>query len=256
METAKGILDNAKNNLINTYGDGIKTVLDTVWDIAPLFTNGVPGDIMAKLTKGIKLNDGQTIDGLIKAIKDSINATGQAQQKYVSVAQNLADASAKAIESKNLESLKNMLPPLQEQLEELDAQIKDIQSQLQLSTLTRPEPGPDGKVTDDISESEVTPPTVPEGYTQIVITADASALDKSTSSEADSSVSTSGANFFFCGYHSEKSNSSSSFSSFTSQKDTSIQIGMNYGRRFPVFQWSEQFEQFFVIFRRSRKVNR
>lgn len=232
VETAKNDLDTARSDLIKDYGDGIKTMLDTVFDIAPLFTNGaVPGDIIAKLAQGAKSDGSIKIDELISRINEATSKNSDAQQKYVDAAQNLADASAKAIESKNLESLKNILPPLQEQLEELDAQIKDIQSQLQLSTLTRPEPGPDGKVTDDNpSESEVAPPTVPEGYTQIVITAEASALDESTNSEASSSVSTSGASFFFCGYHSEKSNSSSSFSSFTSQEHTSIQIGMNVAK--------------------------
>lgn len=88
-----------------------------------------------------------------------------------------------------------------------------------------------GKVTDtDVTKAAVTPASVPEGYTQIVITSDASTLDKSTQSLSGSSVSTSGASFWFCGYHSESSSSSSSFTSFTSSSDTSIQIGMNIAK--------------------------
>lgn len=232
VTTAKSELDTAQSEVIKTYGDGIKTLLDTVLDIAPLFANGaVPVDILTKLASGIPLPSGKTIPDLVKDLTASLATTFDKQQQLVNASQKLADVSAKAIETQNLESLKNILPPLKEQLEELDGQIKEIQTQIQLSVMTRPAPDTDGKIVDsETSANAVAPSSVPEGYTQVVITAEASSLDKSSESSSASSVSTSGVSFWFCGRHSESSSASSSFGSFTNQSKSSVQIGMNVAK--------------------------
>lgn len=232
VKKAGQTLDNAKAELTKTYGNGISTLLDTVFDIAPLFADGaVPMDIIKKLAGKTELSSGKTITDLINAVISKLKDSISAQQNYINASQELADASAKAIEAQNLANLRSILSPLQEQLAEINAKIQDIQTQIQLSAITRPAADASGTVKDDnVTESAVTPSSVPEGYTQIVITADASSLNHDTSSSASSSVSTSGASFWFCGYSSKNSSSSSAFSSFTDEQNTSIQIGMNIAK--------------------------
>lgn len=232
VKEAKEALDQAQSSLITSYGAGIQNLLNTVFDIAPLFAGGaVPGDIIAKLAGGVSLTSGKTIPDLISDINKSMATSFTAQQTYVKESQALADASAAAIETQNMANLKSILLPLKSQLEELDLEIQNIQTQIQLSAASRPAADADGKVVDsDTSENSVAPPSVPEGYTQVVITADASTMDSESSSSSVSSVKTSGASFWSCGYHSEKSSSSSSFSSSISQGKTSIQIGMNVAK--------------------------
>lgn len=229
----KSTLDDAHNKLIGTYGSGVSTLLDAVLDIAPLFLEfKVPANIIAKLASGIKFPDGKSISDLINDISENVKANSTAQQNLINASQALADASLNAAEMQNLANLKSILSPLNEQLSEINSQIADLQMQIRLASTTQPAPDPKtGIVTDnDTSQTAVTPHSVPEGYTQIVISADASTLDKSTQSEASSNVSTSGISFLFCGYHSESSRSSSSFTSFTNSSDTSIQIGMNVAK--------------------------
>lgn len=206
--------------------------MDTVLDIAPLFANaGVPADIIKKLSGGIELKEGADISKLISDVLSAAGDAANAQQAYIQASQQLADASASEIEAKNLANLKSILSPLQEQLAELDVKIQNIQTQIQLSAITRPAADNTGKVTDtDTTENAVAPSSVPEGYTQIVITAEASSMNQSSSSSTSSSVSTSGASFWFCGYSSEHSASSSAFQNFTDKQDTSVQIGMNIAK--------------------------
>lgn len=231
VSKAKVNIDDKTQNLIETYGDGISTILNTVLDIAPLFSGGVPADIIAKLASGVQLKSDKTVENLISELKSGLSDAAAAQQDYVNASQQLADASEKAIEAQNLAGLKNVVAPLKAQLDELNMQIQEVQTQIQLSSISRPAPSDGGIVKDtDTDESAVTPSSVPEGYTQIVISATASQLDKATSSSSIANVSTSGVNFWFGGYHSDSSNAASSFSSFLNNKDITIRIGMNVAK--------------------------
>lgn len=231
VQTAKSQVDTARNTLVETYGSGVVKAFSAVMDILPLFEGGVPLNIIKKLAAGTELAGGKSPEDLVKSLSEQTADAAKSQQDYISACGRLADVSAKAIEVKNLAGLRDILSPLKAQLSDIDSQISTLQAQIQLSALSRPKPDEKGDVTDpDTGKDAVAPPAVPEGYTQVVITASASTLDKSTSSRADASASTSGFSFLFCGYHSEQSSSSSAFSNFTSQSDTSVQIGMNVAK--------------------------
>ncbi len=232
VKTAKDALDAAQSELIGSYGDGIRTVLNTVFDILPLFSGGaIPAEIIKKLGSGVELKEGKSLDDLVKDVTDKLKDNTSAQQTYINAAQNLANASKSAIEKQNLAQLNSVLSPMKEQLEQLNMQIDDLKAQIQMSALTRPAPDANGDIKDtDTSVNAVAPPSVPKGYTQIVITADASTLDKESESHASSSASTSGASLWFCGYQSSSSESSSSFKELTGEAETEIQIGMNVAK--------------------------
>jgi hypothetical protein len=150
----------------------------------------------------------------------------------VNNAGKLADATADYIKTKNISQLSMLLGPVKEQLEDVNAQITDLKMQFQIATATTPSPDNDtGIVTEtDIAPIAVAPPILPPGYTQIVITADATALDKESSQKASASATTSGASFWFCGYESQSSTSRSSYQSFATKSGNSIQIGMNVAK--------------------------
>lgn len=230
-------MDTAYKTLTDTYGTGIQSVINTVFDLAPLFVDSetktikMPAEILTKLASGAKLSSGQTLSGLVTALTKQLSAGSSAQQDYVNAVQNLTDASASEIAMKNLTNLGSLLSPLQEQVGELTEQIDAIKTQIQVSNVLRPAPDSDGNVKDaDTSESAVTPSSVPEGYTQIVISASASNMDKETKSNSHASAHTAGLNFWFAGAHSSSSESSSSFSSQLGQSDATVQIGMNVAK--------------------------
>ncbi|WP_052356236.1 hypothetical protein [Bacteroides timonensis] len=223
VDDAKGKLDEAETNLITKYGEGIKTVITTALDVASMFES-IPNGILAKLAAGHKLNEGQKIEDLIddlsKAVKEGVNA----QNDLVNASQQLSVALMNVINAKNLSSLKNLLSPMKEQLDRLDMQIRDIQTQIQISSALK------SKDNATASISDVTPPEVPTGFTQIIIETSASTMDTQTTKYASASNSTCGVNFWFGGYSSKEESSSSGFDSMTNNQSSTVRLGMNVAK--------------------------
>lgn len=231
VSDAKSALDTVQSGLITTYGNGIKSLLDTVFDIAPLFEEGaIPANIIAKLASDVGTLDENDVSGLINDINKVTAKSFNAQQELVNASQTLADASAKAVETQNLANLKSMLSLLSEQLDEINAQITEIQTQIQLAAVTQPASDTStGKDTyKDVTKAAVTSTSVTEGYTKIKITADASTLEKSTHSLFGSS--TFGSSFRFCDPRWGNSSLCSLLYRFLNITDTSINIGMNIAK--------------------------
>lgn len=224
--TAKGDLDAAQNELVQSYGEGVRTVMATVLDVASLFAdNNVPSDIVTRLAGGMKFPSGKTMDDLVKDLNDKLKDSLDKQTKFINASQQLSDALKKALEAQNLQNLKSMLSPMQEQLEKVNMQIEEIQSKIKMSAaISKAENGGSG------SMQEVTPPAVPEGFTQILIESSASSMNKSSSKQSDSSSSTSGVSFWFAGYSNKKDSSSSTFSEMTASESSTIRIGMNVAK--------------------------
>lgn len=222
--TCKDNLNTAQGELITQYGEGLGTVINTLVDIAPLFEEAkVPADIIKRLAP-TKKADGTdiNIEELVGALTGKLSDITKAQQAYTKASQDLADATEKYIEANNLASLKYLLSPLKEQLADTEDKISDLQAQIQMASVKYSSGAED--------ENSVAPPSVPDGYTQIVINTVASTLTKKTSSSSSSEVSTSGLGLWFGGRHSERQSASSAFDDFTSSENSSIQIGMNIAK--------------------------
>lgn len=235
----KTALDEAQRNLIADYGEGFKTVITTAFDIASLFEGGgsgegekqgkVPEGVIAKIAGGMTFPDGKTLGGLIDSLSTINEANITAQTDYINASQNLSDELADLINAENMESLKGLMSPLKEQLEKVNAQIADLENRIRISEAIKTSKNAgtgDGKG----SLQDVTPPEVPTGYTQILIEADASSMDKQTSKTASATNSTSGVSFWFAGYSSKHESSSSSFSEMQDGKNSTIRIGMNIAK--------------------------
>lgn len=230
IDTAKEALVKSRNDLIESYGAGIKAVWDTLLDLAPLFEGAsVPADIIKKLVSGPAFK-GMNIEEIAQKLIDAGKASSQTHEDYMNAAQKLSDAVAREVEVQNLSSLNSLLPPLRAKKQRLDEKISSLKSQISLAYAKKNNNiDSDGK-DKNTSESDVKPYAVPEGYTQVIIAASASALDQASSNRTSAGTATGGADFWFAGGHGALGQSSSNFSQHMSSSDTSVQIGMNIAK--------------------------
>jgi hypothetical protein len=232
VTNAQTDLTTAQGNLLQVYGAGAKTIISAAFDVASLFPGGaVPKSILTKLAGGLTLPSGKNIDTLVSELTEKLVDGEKAQSALVNAAQNLSTAMMSAITQNGLSNLKDLLSPMKEQLDQIDAQILNVQTQIQLAAAINQKPNDTGKVVDqDTSVAAVAPPEVPAGYTQILIEASSATMDTQTDKQASASASTFGVNFWFGGYSSSKSEASSNFANSTGSESSNIQVGMNIAK--------------------------
>lgn len=149
--------------------------------------------VLNKLEKNVDDKDKQksAIQTIIDKLKGENNQVCKAQQNLLDASRQLTDSLAKSIQEKNLKQLESALIPLKAQLEEIDSQTQALQGKMQIAHNTQAD--------DSNSQNDVTPPEVPEGYTQILIQESMSTMENATEQKASSEQSTSGAGFWFFG---------------------------------------------------------
>lgn len=221
VKEAKKAVDDSEKSLIDSYGQGAKSVLNAALSIASAV--GAGGVSVSVLERLVSKSDAEKKDGLADALTKAINDTSESQTKYVNASQDLANAQEEYINAKNLTALKDLIEPLKSQLSDIDHQISELNNQIQLSSAIS---GSDVKSDDE----GVAPNSVPKGYTQIVITASSKSMDKSSSQSSSSSAQSCGAGFFFCGAKSESSSAQSAYESFAKDESCTIQIGMSVAK--------------------------
>lgn len=252
-KNARDALDTAQNKLINTYGEGLKTVIDTIFTIAPIFSGGnVPNTIISRLAKGLNFKGDKTADSLTKDLAEALKDNLDCQNKYINASQSLSNALLKEAENKNFLQLRQLIPPIQEQLDKINADIDEVLGKMQVSNILKSGNKTNGKETPEENDkkkpdendketpkvndektpepSNVGTPIVPDGFTQILIDAKASQLDKETSTLSSASNSTYGASLWFAGFSGKKETASSKFEEICKSQDTSIRIGMNVAK--------------------------
>ena len=221
QEEVKTARDSAQNELIGKYGEGAIAVFNTAIDIASLFPeNKIPQAIINKLTAGFKKPDD---DKDLKKIFETAKNTFESQQKYITVSQKLADTLAEAEELKAMDFLRNQLSPIQEQLTKVNAEIDELKLKIKLSNAA------------DASDKgdeimKVTPPEIPAGFTQIIIEASSSSMNKSTTKKTDTSSHSNGISLWFAGFSEKKEISNSLFENMSKAEDSTIRIGMNVAK--------------------------
>lgn len=252
-ENARKALDDTQKELINKYGEGLKTVIDTIFTIAPIFSGGnVPNTIISRLAKGLNFKGDKTVDDLAKDLATALSKGLDCQNKYINASQSLSNALLKEAENKNLLQLRQLIPPIQEQLDKINADIDEVLGKMQVSNILKSGNKTNGKETPEENDkkkpdendketpkvndektpepSNVGTPIVPDGFTQILIDAKASQLDKETSTLSSASNSTYGASLWFAGFSGKKETASSKFEEICKSQDTSIRIGMNVAK--------------------------
>lgn len=221
VKTAKDAVDQSEKDVIDKYGQGAKSVLNAALSIASVM--GAGGVAVSVLERLVSKSDVDDKKGLVGTLTDAIKNTSESQTKYINASQDLANAQEEYIKTKNLAALKEIIEPLKSQLDDIDLQINELNSQIQMSTAIN-----NSDVRSD--NSEVAPNSVPKGYTQIVLTAASKTMNKSSSKSASSSSQSSGVGFFFCGAKSESSSAQSAFESFSNDESCTVQIGMSVAK--------------------------
>lgn len=238
VATAQADLNKTESVLVSNYGQGASAVLHAALDISEAVgSGGITAAILNRLiskTGTLNPDDGN----LISSLTTAISSAGDAQHKYVDACQQLSDAQMAYIESKNMQSLKEILVPIRTQIEQLDLEISNLSNKIKLSSALsgsgdsgdkNDDPDTKPKFKAEIIES-VTPNKVPKGFMQLVIQESASTMNNNTSRSASSSSSTSGINFFFCGGSTSSSQSESAFSSYTASDKCTVEIGMSVAK--------------------------
>ena len=235
---ARNSLSSAQNKLIQSYGEGFKTVIDTVFTIAPIFSGGnVSNTIISRLANGLNFKGDKTMDGLVTELTSVLKTNQTAQSEYITQSQKLSHALLEEAEDKNILQLKQLIPPIQEQLDKINADIDEVLGKMQVSNILRQSENkansgetPDANGDKTPEPSNVGTPIVPDGFTQILIEASASQLDKETSSQSSASNSTYGTSLWFAGFSGKKETISSKFADLCKSQDTSVRIGMNVAK--------------------------
>ena len=237
---AQAARNSASQELIQAYGDGITTVLNTVAVIAPAFAagGGVPLSILDKVAEQNGVAKSDTLMGHVTgALVDTTNK----QTVYNDAAQAYSNALFNSEEVKNNANLANLILPMKSQLEEFDMKISDIKTKLTLAAALSAKADAQGNVSDPnvkrdaegkviSNESDLMPPETPNGFTQVIITADSTEMHTATDSGSSAGSSSYGGNFFFCGAKHSADSASSTFETSTQQGAMSIQIGMNVAK--------------------------
>lgn len=238
VATAQADLNKAESGLVSKYGQGASAVLHAALDIAETVGGGgVTAAFLNRLISKTGTLSPET-ERLLGDLTTAISNAGDAQHKYVDACQQLSDAQMAYIESKNMQSLKEILVPIRTQIEQLDLEISNLSNKIKLSSALsgsgdsgdkNDDPDTKPKFKAELTES-VTPNKVPKGFMQLVIQESASTMNNDTSRSASSSSSTSGINFFFCGGSTSSSQSESAFSSYTASDKCTVEIGMSVAK--------------------------
>ena len=220
-KNARDALNEAQNELISSYGEGVKTVIDTAFTIAPIFSGGVPNSIISRLASGLKFDkNDQSVDSLVDKITAVLSKNQKLQNDYITKSQQLSNVLLEEAINKNLLQLKQLLPPIQEQLERINTEIQEILEKMKVAQTVN-----SGKETESVQT-----PIVPEGFTQVLIDVAASQIDKESNSHSSASNSPYGASLWFAGYSGKKETNSSTFAELCHSQNTSVRVGMNVAK--------------------------
>lgn len=131
VDKAREELDTAENTLVAGYGEGAVNVLHAVLDIAgALGKGGVSTEILERL---ISENGFEQKDELVTTLTEQITSATKSQREYIEASQQLSDAQMSYIESKNMQSLQDMLAPIRMQIQQLDLEISNLSAKMKLS---------------------------------------------------------------------------------------------------------------------------
>lgn len=239
VDKAREELDTAENTLVAGYSEGAVNVLHAALDIAgALGKGGVSTKILERLISknGCEEKDEEKKFALVKLLTEKITSATDSQREYIEASQQLSDAQMSYIESKNMQSLQDMLAPIRMQIQQLDLEISNLSAKMKLSFALSGETVETGEKNNDdeppkveIKES-IVPKNLPKGFTQITIQRSASTMNNCSSKSASSSSSTSGVGFFFCGGSLSESSSESVFNSYTASEKCTVEIGMSVAK--------------------------
>lgn len=203
--------------------DMVKSILDAIPDANEL-SKEKPSSATESITKrtfGVKA-DG--VKGILDILGKNAQKCLDSQMKLNKAANQATDSAIAYFEKNNNLQYKQILIPLQSQLQSTNDEITELQQKIKLAATMQ------SQSSDNKSTADVMPNSVPDSFTQIIITSKLSEVNQRSSSNASASKSSYGVSFFFGGYSSSSSHNQAVSSAFSSQSDMEIQIGMSLAK--------------------------
>lgn len=190
-------LTNVDRDSLADIAAGKKPVGDAAFDTASAAVSKVVSDVFDEIKKGAKVVDDKQKD-LMTKISDYL--------KTETYATKLA----------NRAQLKTTLSMLENQLADINAKLEELKSNFSISLQTK--------------GGSVEPPTIPEGFSQCLITHQMNSTSAGENSFTTATKETSKKGFWIFKKSTTTSSSTSDFDSFCENDDTTISIGMNIAK--------------------------
>lgn len=219
-----------ENNTSATL-DMFKTVIDIIASNSPNSdqpnTDSV-ADSAVKRVFGVDLED---VSKITEMLKKSASNCIKAQQELANSSEAAVTSALDYFTANNKLQMKNMLTPLQQQLNEINEKIDEQKQKIALSTAMQSQPDKDKDGNVKIPDkSLVAPNNVPDRFTQILIDTSISSVSKESSKSSSASQSSYGVSFFFGGYSSSSSHQEAVSQEMENNKSMEIQIGMSVAK--------------------------
>ncbi len=219
-----------ENNTSATL-DMFKTVIDIIASNSPNSdqpnTDSV-ADSTIKRVFGVNLED---VSKITEMLKKSASNCIKAQQELANSSEAAVTSALDYFTANNKLQMKNMLTPLQQQLNEINEKIDEQKQKISLSTAMQPQPDKDAEGNVKIPDkSLVAPNKVPDRFTQILIDTSISSVSEESSKSSSASQSSYGVSFFFGGYSSSSSHQEAVSKEMENNQSMEIQIGMSVAK--------------------------
>lgn len=160
---------------------------------------------------------------LRKAYEDS-------EKKLQELVNKCTDTALNWCEENNKLQLKKLLEPLKTQLDSINIEIEELKEKIAISKAVLVNEQQDNM-------ADIMPNKETEGFKQIIITSDMSAVNTKSSKGSSASNSSCGAAFFLGGYSSNKAHQEAIENFMSSEIKTSIQISMNLAKVQTELDW-------------------
>ena len=202
--------------------DMLKTLVDVAAANGATGTDEKPTEKIPESTIGRILGiDPDQVKGVLNDLNKALKECMTAQNDLVQSASKATEAALDWIKQQNKVQLRDMIAPLQQQLDDINSQIDALKEQIKLAV--------DIQLPAD-TKADVTPNQVPDRFTQIIIDSRMSQVKQKSEHASSASESSCGVSFFFGGYTSSSSNQSAVDKELNSSSNMEIQIGMSVAK--------------------------
>jgi hypothetical protein len=174
--------------------------------------------------------DTSKVSDIMGQLSSSIKNCIGLQKNLVSSAADTTQKAVEWMEAHNKVQLRDMIVPLQQQLDEINIKIEALKDQIKLAIYAQPDSETDTEGNEVEKRGAVTPNSIPDRFTQIIIDSTMSQVSNSSSKETSAEESSHGVSFFFGGYTSNSSHQSAVETAFSENSSMEIKIGMSVAK--------------------------
>lgn len=181
---------------------------------------------------------GEEMEKIVDCLCQNMTAYVDAQNNVVLKSREATSVAVEWFELNNKLQLRNMLNPLQRQLDDIEMQISSLQEQINMSISFQPK-----KVTGTDGETEerrdVAPNMVPDSFVQLIVDSKMSAANTASKQETTAKEASYGVSFLLGGFSSNSSHQKAVAETFDKNSDMEIRIGMSLAKVEIEREWFE-----------------